>query len=125
MSRSLQQPLHAAQVSFFSDPSGRPAAQLLDAWPTLVDVADAAQRGGCRVSVVQASLHRETLQRHDVQYHFLPFGDTPGAIRRNAALRSLLADLAPDVFHVHGLNFPREVLALAALAPDVPIILQD
>jgi len=48
---------------------------------------------------------------------------------RNAAewTRSLelLRDLDPDVLHVHGLCFPRDVLSLASLAPGVPIILQD
>jgi len=122
---TLRAPLHTVQVSFFADPAGRPAAQLLDAWPTLVDVAEAAQRGGSRVSVVQASSRRESLQRNHVSYHFLPFGETPSAVRRNAALRTLLHALEPDIFHVHGLNFPLQVPSLAALAPGVPIILQD
>ncbi len=122
---TLQAPLHVVQVGFFADPAGRSAAQLLDAWPTLADVAEAAERGGSRVSVVQASSSPEFVRRHGVDYHLLPFGETPSAVRRNAALRSLLRALEPDIFHVHGLDFPRQVLALAELAPGVPIILQD
>jgi glycosyltransferase involved in cell wall biosynthesis len=117
--------LHAVQISFFDDPAGRTPRQLLDAWPTMVDIAEAARRSGIRVSVVQASSHRECLQHNGISYHFLPFGGTPSAIRQNAALGELLLSLEPDVFHVHGLDFQREVLSLACLAPGVPIILQD
>jgi glycosyltransferase involved in cell wall biosynthesis len=117
--------LHAVQISFFSDPQGRSPAQLLDARPTLVDVAEAACRSGIRMSVVQASAHSERLTRRGLCYHFLPFGDGARSIPRNAALGALLRDLEPDVLHVHGLGFPRDVLSLASLAPGVPIILQD
>jgi glycosyltransferase involved in cell wall biosynthesis len=41
------------------------------------------------------------------------------------AFRSLVAGLQPQVFHAHGLGFPRETAALHALAPHVPVILQD
>jgi glycosyltransferase involved in cell wall biosynthesis len=116
---------HVVQISFFSDPEGRSPAQLLDAWPTLVDVAEAACRSGIRVSVVQASSHSERLARGGVHYYFLPFGDGQRTIPDNAAFGELLRSLAPDVFHVHGLGFPRDVLSLATFAPRVPIFLQD
>ena len=45
---------HVAQISFFVDPQGREPARLLDDWPSLVDVAEAASRGGARVTVIQA-----------------------------------------------------------------------
>ncbi len=38
---------------------------------------------------------------------------------------SCFAALAPDLVHVHGLGFPRDVLSLVSLLPGVPIILQD
>ena len=117
--------LHVAQISFFSDPQERPPAQLLEAWPSLVDVAEAAGRCGIRVSVVQASSHTERVARQGVSYHFLPFGEGQGAAAQNAAFGGLLRGLAPDVFHVHGLGFPRDVTSLASLAPGIPIILQD
>ncbi len=117
--------LHVAQISFFSDPEGRSPAQLLNAWPTLVDVAEAAAQSGIRVSVVQASTHSAHETRNGVNYHFLPFGGTPAPDRDSAGFRELLRSLDADVFHVHGLGFPRQVLSLAALAPGIPIILQD
>jgi glycosyltransferase involved in cell wall biosynthesis len=90
-----------------------------------VDVAEAACGGGTRVTVVQASSHSEHLERGGVHYHFLPFGGAEQQGRVSAGLAELLATLAPDVFHVHGLGFARDVLSLASLAAGVPIILQD
>src|SRR5580692_102191 len=61
--------LHAVQVSFFNDPEGRSPAQLLDAWPTLANVAEASSQSGIRVSVVQASTHSEHLVSDGVHYY--------------------------------------------------------
>ena len=120
----LRRALQVAQISFFNDPEGRSPEQLLEAWPTLADFAEAASRSGIQISVVQACAHSHTLVRDGVRYYFLPFGDAQ-TIRENAALGELLRSLAPHVLHVHGLGFPREVLALTTLAPGVPIVLQD
>jgi glycosyltransferase involved in cell wall biosynthesis len=117
--------MHVLQISFFNDPAGRQPAELLVAWPTLVDVAEAAGRAGVRVSVIQASSHSEQLTLNGVNYHFLPFGRAPSTRADRTAFRELLRMLAPDIFHVHGLGFPRNVLSLHALAPAVPIVLQD
>jgi glycosyltransferase involved in cell wall biosynthesis len=116
--------LHVVQIGFFNDPQGRSPAQLLEAWPSLVDVAEAASRSGIRVSVVQACALSERLQRNGVEYHFLPFGSAPSQ-HGHAAFGELLRRLAADVFHVHGLDFPQQVLSLAAIEPNVPIVLQD
>lgn len=122
MTLAARQLPHVVQVGFFEDPEQRRPAQLLESWPSLVDVAEAAVHGGVRVSVLQACAHSQRLSRDGVHYYFLPFGMRGGS---RTALTQLLRELAPDAFHVHGLGFPREVLALAALAPGVPIILQD
>jgi glycosyltransferase involved in cell wall biosynthesis len=111
--------LSVAQISFFDDPRGRAPEQLLQDWPTLGIVAESAVRGGARVAVIQASRHVQRVDRHGVDYHFGPIGREP------ARLRGLLERLAPDVLHVQGLGFAREVLDLAALVPDRPIVLQD
>jgi glycosyltransferase involved in cell wall biosynthesis len=116
---------HVAQISFFNDPEGRSPEQLLNAWPTIVDVAEAASKPGIRVCVVQACSHSEHFERNGVQYHFLPFDDAASRDARGTAYCELLRDLAPDVFHVHGLDFPRQVLSLAELSSGAPIILQD
>ena len=116
--------LHIVQISFFSDPQGREPEQLLEAWATLVDVAEAASRRGARVSVLQACVHSRELERNGVRYFFLPFGEcsAPDDAR---ALGPRLRQLAPDVLHVHGLGFHRDIRALAAAVPDIPIIVQD
>jgi glycosyltransferase involved in cell wall biosynthesis len=124
MSDAAPRPLHVVQLGLFNDPQRRSPAELLEAWATLVDVAEAAVRAGVRVSVVQACAHAERLERAGVCYHFLPFGET-SASSRLAPLLELLRKLRPQLLHVHGLHFPRQVLSLAAVVPSLPIILQD
>jgi glycosyltransferase involved in cell wall biosynthesis len=113
---------HVVHVSFFNDPAQRSPAELLKAWPTLVDVAEAASQSGVRVSVVQASAHTDKIVRNRVRYFFLPVGPAGAP---EPVFGEVIRHLSPDVFHVHGLGFPRQVLSLAALAPGVPILLQD
>jgi glycosyltransferase involved in cell wall biosynthesis len=117
--------LHVAQISFFTDPQARIPEQLLRDWPSLVDVAECACRAGARVSVLQASQHSKHLLQNDVDYHFLPFGGGQPAGDIAGRFAELLRALAPDVLHVHGLNFARDVLALGRIAPGIPILLQD
>ena len=117
--------MNVVQISFFNDPAGRLPEELLVAWPSLVDVADAACQAGARVAVVQACAHSQHLERRDVRYYFMPFGHSSPASARNGALGELLRALAPDVCHVHGLGFHQDVLALAAMLPRIPIVLQD
>ena len=116
---------HVVQIGFYCDPEARLPSQLLDAWATLVDVAEAASHSGIRVSVVQACSYSQQLIRNGVHYYFLPLSDASTPNLENSAFWALLHRLAPDVFHVHGLHFHRQVLSLAALRPRVPIILQD
>ncbi len=120
-----RQLLHVVQISFFNDPGARSPAQLLDAWPTLVDVAEASSQSGIRVSVVQASTHTEHLVRNGVHYCFLPFGNSLSTNGDKRAFGELLRTLSPDILHVHGLGFHHDVLSLHSLAPTIPIVLQD
>lgn len=116
---------HVAQISFFTDPEGRPPAQLLHDWPSLVDVAEAAARANIRVSVIQACTVSQTLTRNGVRYYFLPFGRAAPWAQRTRSFGELIRRLSPDVCHVHGLGFPHDVLSLSALAGPTPIVLQD
>jgi glycosyltransferase involved in cell wall biosynthesis len=117
--------LRVAQISFFDDPAGRAPEELLIAWPSLVDIAECASRAGTRVSVIQASRHTCRTQSNGVSYDFLPFGRAAPTAGTSGGLAALIRELAPDVLHVQGLGFPRETLSLAALAPGIPIVLQD
>lgn len=125
MSDQAGHPLHVVHVSFFHDRERRSPRELLTAWPTLVDVAEAVARGGHRASVVQACSHAQHLEQNDVNYWFLPFGEAPSAQSHREGFAHLLRELEADVFHVHGLSFPRHVARLSCLAPAVPIVLQD
>lgn len=117
--------LHVAQISFFVDPQRRAPEQLLTDWHSLPDVALAAAGAGLRVSVIQASEVEGSLVRDGVAYSFIA-PDRPGELlTRSARFATLLRSLAPDVLHVHGLCFPREVLGLRELAPGTPLLLQD
>ena len=116
-------PIQVVQLSFFRDPEGRPPGALLGAWPTLVDVADADAPEGS-ASAWSRRIRTGAHARGGVHYHFLPFGEGTAAAP-SEGLGELLRRLAPDLFHVHGLGFARDVLALASLAPGTPIIVQD
>jgi glycosyltransferase involved in cell wall biosynthesis len=116
--------MHIIQISFFVDPRGRPGAALLNAWSTLVDVARAARLAGHRVTVVQAAGKPEIISRDGIDYHFVR-ADDGRLLAESASFRALLAQLRPDLCHVHGLGFPDEVLALRGAVGSTPMLLQD
>ncbi|HEV2270708.1 MAG TPA: glycosyltransferase [Steroidobacteraceae bacterium] len=117
--------MRIAQISFFRDPADRTPEELLDAWPTLVDVAESAARAGAHVSVIQSSGHSRYFRRNEVDYHFLPLMGGRWQLRSQDTFAALIRGMAPQVFHVHGLGFPGEVLLMAKAAPGIPILLQD
>jgi glycosyltransferase involved in cell wall biosynthesis len=117
--------LHVVQLSFFHDAQARRPRELLCAWPSLVDIAECAAAGGVRVSVIQASTHSDRIARNGITYYFLPFGRATVVGGVSEGLKSLLSELEPDLAHVQGLGFPRDVLSLARCMPRLPIVLQD
>ena len=121
--------MHVAQVGFFLDPRQRGPEQLLQAWPSLTDIAEAAAARVDRLSLLQACASAASFQRNAVEYHFVAAA-AHGEARAVAAacadrMIALLAELRPDVIHVHGLDFPRAVARLARRMPGTPILLQD
>ena len=117
--------MHVMQMSFFVDAQRRSPEKLLTDWHSLEDIAVSVATTGARVTVVQASLAPGELARRGVEYVFMAPEPADAPLAQCAAFGSLLQDRKPDVLHVHGLGFPRDVLALHALAPHVPILLQD
>ena len=117
--------LHVAQISFLLDPLQRTAARILEDWWPLVDCAEMVERSGVRVSVVQACRTPDRVTHRGVEYHFVAPDRGRSLIARSRSFAALMQALKPDVLHVHGLEFPLEVLELAALAPAAPILLQD
>lgn len=117
--------MRIAQIGFYRDPADRTPEELLDAWPTLPDVAESVARAGTRVSVIQSSRHSRYLRRNEVDYHFLPLMGGRWQLPSQETFAALIRGMAPEVLHVHGLGFPDEVLLMAEAAPGIPILLQD
>jgi glycosyltransferase involved in cell wall biosynthesis len=117
--------MRIAQIGFYRDPADRAPEELLDAWPTLVDVAESVATAGNEVSVIQSSGHSRYFRRNEVDYHFLPLMSGRWQLRSRETFAALIRGMAPQVLHVHGLGFPDEVLLMAAAAPGIPVLLQD
>ena len=117
--------MRIAQIGFYRDPADRTPEELLDAWPTLVDVAESVATAGTDVSVIQSSGHSAYFRRNEVDYHFLPLMGGSRQVSSRETFAALIRRMAPRVLHVHGLGFPDEVLLTAEAAPGIPILLQD
>jgi glycosyltransferase involved in cell wall biosynthesis len=118
--RDLGRPLRVVQVSFHADHQGRDAETLLDAWPTLSSVAEGVARAGVTLTVVQTAHNDQTIRRGSVEFHFVK--DTAPE-RRRVARR--VAELGPDVVHVHGLHHGRAVRRLTRPSRRAPVLVQD
>lgn len=114
--------LHVVHVGAYFDPLRRAPAELLAAWPTLGNVAQAVADAGVRVSVVQAAAQDARIVRDDVTYEFVR---VPGTRRGAAGVARTVAALGPDVVHLNGLSFPLHARALARSVPDTPLLVQD
>jgi glycosyltransferase involved in cell wall biosynthesis len=117
--------MRIAQIGFYRDPADRDPEELLDAWPTLVDVAESVTAAGTGVSVIQSSGHSRYFRRKEVDYHFLPLMRRRLQLPVQESFAELIRAMAPQVLHVHGLGFPEEVLLMEQAAPGIPILLQD
>jgi glycosyltransferase involved in cell wall biosynthesis len=112
------------QVSFFADRARRAPERLLADWHSLGDIAESVAAEGNRVTVVQASHVPGHIRRHGVDYHFI-VPPSAGSLAGTPAFRERFTAAGPQVVHVHGLGFARDVLSLRAMAPRTPILLQD
>jgi len=117
--------VHVVQVSFFVDPERRSPSRLLEDWFSLSTIAEAVASTGVQVTVIQASMVTERIEQSGVRYHFVAPDREGKLLTKSATFPTLLRELSPDVLHVHGLGFAREVIELASLASRTPIFLQD
>lgn len=115
----IERPLRAVHVSFHADRERRTPEQLLDAWPTLTEVASALRRAGVDVTMVQRAHATRTLEYDGVPYHFV---DDASRIPRRIVAQ--VASLEPDVVHVRGIHHMAAVAALARTC-DAPVLIQD
>jgi glycosyltransferase involved in cell wall biosynthesis len=125
--------LRVAHVSCFHDPARRKPAALLEAWPTLVDVATAVARAGVHVTVMQAANENAEIKREGIRFMFV--ADTPPTwlgrrlgplgmpLPRRMAER--LRALTPDIIHLQGLAFPGHTRYIGRRVPGARILVQD
>ncbi|MFL5608891.1 MAG: glycosyltransferase family 4 protein [Gemmatimonadaceae bacterium] len=112
----MDRPLHAVHVSFYSDVERRAPEVLIEAWPTLLGVAAGLVRAGVETTVVQASVHRQTIDRDGVRLHF---------VNGSRALLHRVAALEADVVHVHGFTHPVALRRLVDGVRKTPVVVQD
>jgi len=117
--------IHAAQVNFLAPPVELTNNEVLEHWPSLVDIAEVAASGGTRVSVVQAAASDERFTRNDIEYHFVDVSGLSRARDRGRRLADALAEIRPNVMHANGLGFAQDAFAISQCLPQLPIIFQD
>ncbi|HEX5727302.1 MAG TPA: glycosyltransferase family 4 protein [Longimicrobiaceae bacterium] len=117
--------MRVVHVSSFRGPRGAGAAELLEAWPTLVRVPAAVAARGVEVEVVQAAWRNEEAEAEGVRFYFVAEPSEGCWARRwpRGLVRRALA-LRPDAVHFQGLSFPLPVLLLTR-ASRVPVLVQD
>jgi glycosyltransferase involved in cell wall biosynthesis len=126
-------PMRVVHVGFYADVERREPEALLAAWPTLLGVAAGLVRAGVDTTIVQASAHRQQVEREGVTCHFVDDDRAipvrlRGAIpvfRRPSRLLERVVSSSPDVVHVHGLEYPVAIRQLARALPRIPIVVQD
>jgi glycosyltransferase involved in cell wall biosynthesis len=118
----------------YLDPLARaPDALVGGGWRDFGRTAAAARRAGARVAMVEAAWEDAEREIEGVRCCFVrergdPFVRLPGGrtVRhRPRRLIERVSALAPDLIHYEGLVLPRELRALAAALPGVPILAQD
>ena len=127
----MTRPIQVVQVNCHLDPARREPRDLLDAWPTLSHVAAATAGEEVRVSVVQSAHANTVIERDGVTYYFVAdsadggSGRTPSALRRSRSLEQKVAELSPELIHIHGLTSPLQTRKLAAAVPSAKLLAQD
>ncbi len=117
--------MHVAQINFVPAPEGLTPSEILEQWPSLVDIAEMVAACAIRVSVIQAATRAGRLTRNGVDYHFIDIASMDSAASLGRRLASALDDIQVDILHVHGLDFASAAASLSRCLPRVPMILQD
>ena len=118
--------LRVLHVNCVQDSAKRTGDELLDAWPTLVDVAGAVRDAGAEVTVLQSAHRACTTERSGVAFRFVAEPGTGRPGRPGFAPWHLVRAARqwdPDVIHVNGLGFPAHIRALSGL--NRPVFVQD
>jgi glycosyltransferase involved in cell wall biosynthesis len=117
-----------AVVNYAYDAAVADPEALVDRYETLAGWAEAVLEAGAGVMVAQRFSRDAEFDRRGVRYVFRR-DEGPATARwgtRPAALHAAVAAAGPDVVHVNGLLFPRQLMLLrAALGPSPRIVVQD
>jgi glycosyltransferase involved in cell wall biosynthesis len=125
--------MRAVHASSFVDRHGREPAALLEAWPTLALQGPATASPEVEIIVVQAAAVDADVLHAGLRYRFVR-EHAPGRVRRRLGhwaapltrrLTRTVAELDPDIVHIHSLSFPRHVRELRAKVPHARIVVQD
>ena len=124
--------MRVIHASCYVDPLGRSPRELLEAWPTLTEVAAAAAGDGVEVEVVQAAVQDDDVSWNGVTCHFVadyrrPWWSRGRAVPRvrPARLTAAIASRRPDLVHLHGLRFVTQAEFIGRHLGGVPILIQD
>ncbi|MBE1161891.1 glycosyltransferase family 4 protein [Dyella acidiphila] len=101
------------------------APEVFAQWPSLADIPEAIASAGTRVSFIQAAAHDERLTRAGIDYRFIDVGGIKAVADRGLRFAQELAQLKPDLLHVHGLGFAEDAFAIAHYLPQLPMLIQD
>lgn len=112
-------------VNFICVPPESSVDDVFESWRSLADIAEIVARGGTRVSVVQMAGFDAQVERAGVAYRFVDTAGTRNAGELGRRAASVVASLAADLVHVHGLAYARHAAAMARAHPLPPIVLQD
>jgi glycosyltransferase involved in cell wall biosynthesis len=120
--------MHITQVNYAYDTGIVDPDDLLDRYSTLTGWSEALlSAGAVRASVVQRFGRDISITRRGVEYVFRR--DGAGAMPRSSRLTSRLhravANLAPDVAHINGLNLPLHMIRLRAANRRSALVVQD
>ncbi len=102
-----------------------PDELLAGPWRGFGRTAAAARRAGTRVVIVQAAWEDAEQDIEGVLCHFVRERGRPSVWRRAPRLLERVSESMPDLIHFEGLLFPRELRAVSAALPRVPILAQD
>jgi glycosyltransferase involved in cell wall biosynthesis len=117
--------MQVVQVNCLRDHLRRSPADLLDAWPTLANVAGAARSAGADVTVVLSSHRDATCEREGVTFRFVSeryWMRGPSPVCVPTRLPEVVNVLKPDVIHMNGFGFP--LYARALCNQHVPVLAQ-
>lgn len=117
--------MRVVHANFVQPRRCRDPEELLESWPTLIDVAAAVADAGAQVTLVLSFARDAVIERHGVTCRFVHEPALPGFASGFAPWRpaQAAASAGADAIHVNGLDFPAHTRAMCATG--IPVLAQD